>query len=193
MKKFYSIMTRKSIDYSELESATKSLIYDFHASPKEYIVNKVIELPFTEFDTFIQRIMADYYFIKENKNLGENEALLVKCKGAKDEEGILIVTAGFDYARYTGLIIQKKEFHKCSRCGTLFADHPAISRKDNKSLVCSQCGTEEALEVFQEYTRSKEFKKYLSDMQDNCNRLNVQMIIKSSEEDPNPIIINPVK
>lgn len=34
---------------------------------------------------------------------------------------------------------------QCPRCGKKYNDHPAISRKDNKSEICPQCGLAEAL------------------------------------------------
>ena len=34
---------------------------------------------------------------------------------------------------------------QCPRCGRKYHDHPAISRKDNKSKICPQCGLAEAL------------------------------------------------
>lgn len=34
----------------------------------------------------------------------------------------------------------------CPKCGQPFAGHPALSRKDNKTLICPDCGTREALE-----------------------------------------------
>jgi len=33
----------------------------------------------------------------------------------------------------------------CLRCMNEYSEHPAISRRDNKTEICSQCGTEEAL------------------------------------------------
>ena len=35
---------------------------------------------------------------------------------------------------------------KCPKCGKAFAGQPAISRADNKTLICSDCGTREALQ-----------------------------------------------
>jgi len=35
---------------------------------------------------------------------------------------------------------------KCPICGKEYEDHPAISRKDNKTEICPDCGTLEALE-----------------------------------------------
>lgn len=35
---------------------------------------------------------------------------------------------------------------RCPLCGKLYDEHPALSRKDNKTLICPTCGTREALE-----------------------------------------------
>jgi hypothetical protein len=37
---------------------------------------------------------------------------------------------------------------KCPKCKEEYTGYPAISRDDNKTKVCSDCGTKEALEVF---------------------------------------------
>lgn len=34
----------------------------------------------------------------------------------------------------------------CPRCGKAYNDTPALSRADNKTLICQDCGTREALE-----------------------------------------------
>ena len=34
----------------------------------------------------------------------------------------------------------------CPRCGKQYDGHPALSRKDNRTLICPDCGTREALE-----------------------------------------------
>jgi len=34
----------------------------------------------------------------------------------------------------------------CPRCGRLYRDAPALSRRDNQTLICPDCGTREALE-----------------------------------------------
>ena len=33
----------------------------------------------------------------------------------------------------------------CPLCGRLYADHPALSRTDNETLICPDCGTRQAL------------------------------------------------
>lgn len=34
----------------------------------------------------------------------------------------------------------------CPRCGRLYGGVPALSRRDNQTLICQDCGTREALE-----------------------------------------------
>ena len=34
----------------------------------------------------------------------------------------------------------------CPRCGRTYSEHPALSRADNETLICPDCGTREALE-----------------------------------------------
>ena len=36
----------------------------------------------------------------------------------------------------------------CPICGHSYADVPALSRRDNKTLICPDCGIREALEEF---------------------------------------------
>lgn len=33
----------------------------------------------------------------------------------------------------------------CPMCGKTYTEHPALSRKDNLTLLCPDCGTREAL------------------------------------------------
>lgn len=34
----------------------------------------------------------------------------------------------------------------CPKCGKAYSEHPALSRIDNTTLICPDCGTREALE-----------------------------------------------
>lgn len=34
----------------------------------------------------------------------------------------------------------------CSKCGETYRERPAVSRADNRTLICPDCGTREALE-----------------------------------------------
>lgn len=38
----------------------------------------------------------------------------------------------------------------CPKCGQIYNNHPAISRDDNKTKICSDCGNREAFEAFME-------------------------------------------
>ena len=33
----------------------------------------------------------------------------------------------------------------CPKCGEVYSGHPALSREDNRTLICPDCGTKEAL------------------------------------------------
>ena len=42
----------------------------------------------------------------------------------------------------------KEKSHKirvCPKCGQRYTEHPALSRIDNETLICPDCGTREAL------------------------------------------------
>ena len=56
---------------------------------------------------------------------------------------------------------QKKEneLKTCPRCKKTYTGYPAISRKDNKTEICSECGTAEALEDFNNYLKGQEKDK----------------------------------
>ena len=53
----------------------------------------------------------------------------------------------------------------CPRCNKKYIGYPALSRRDNKTNICSKCGTQEALFDF-EIRKAKEvfaaitFKEY---------------------------------
>ena len=41
----------------------------------------------------------------------------------------------------------------CPNCGNYYNGYPALSRKDNKTERCPDCGTKEALEEFYKYQK----------------------------------------
>jgi len=41
----------------------------------------------------------------------------------------------------------KRTVNACPKCGGNYTARPALSREDNKTYICPQCGTREALEV----------------------------------------------
>ena len=38
------------------------------------------------------------------------------------------------------------QLRKCPKCGMLFSERGAVSRLDNVTIICPDCGTREALE-----------------------------------------------
>lgn len=46
---------------------------------------------------------------------------------------------------------EKEVVKTCKSCGKTYTGYGAISRKDNKTEICSDCGTKEALEVFSKH------------------------------------------
>ncbi len=38
-----------------------------------------------------------------------------------------------------------REIHRCPLCGRAYAEHPALSRTDNKTPICPDCGIRQAL------------------------------------------------
>jgi len=55
------------------------------------------------------------------------------------------------------MAVKRKE-RVCPVCGKTYIDYPAISRKDNKTEICPQCGIAEALEDFFNNTHKEEQK-----------------------------------
>lgn len=51
-----------------------------------------------------------------------------------------------------------KSFNKikiCPSCKKVIIGYPAISRRDNKTKICSNCGVKEALQTFFKYENIK--------------------------------------
>lgn len=44
----------------------------------------------------------------------------------------------------------------CPICGKLYGEYPAISRQDNKTEICPDCGLDEALAWFLKYEKEGE-------------------------------------
>lgn len=52
-----------------------------------------------------------------------------------------------------------KIYPVCPICEKDYSEHPAISRKDNKTKICSACGMAEAIAEFIAYKNKKTIKK----------------------------------
>lgn len=170
-----TILVKKALDYDELFSGTKEIIRKFGGKIENVEIEKVIEMTKDEFNEFKKHLLKDQDFIVQNK---EFTIFLVKEKDTENEKGIIVDTQGFDYPRYVGLSIVEEKFHKCSRCGNYFIGEPAISRKDNKSEVCSSCGIEEALEELEH----KDIIMFCKRLQAEADKLGVDIIIKAKDE-----------
>ena len=58
---------------------------------------------------------------------------------------------------------------KCPRCGKMTTDYPALSRRDNKTEICSQCGTEEAL--YDYFSSKKGVKEGLEQIESRTKKI----------------------
>lgn len=53
------------------------------------------------------------------------------------------------------LINDKENTKICPICNLKYNGYPSISRKDNKTEICPDCGTKEALEDFIKFNHTK--------------------------------------
>lgn len=54
------------------------------------------------------------------------------------------------------LMISDLDWHECPICHLGYEGYPAISRKDNKTEICSECGNKEALGDWLSYKMEKQ-------------------------------------
>ena len=45
------------------------------------------------------------------------------------------------------------EIQRCPKCKKEFTEHPALSRDDNETEICPECGVREAIEAYQKATQ----------------------------------------
>jgi len=50
-----------------------------------------------------------------------------------------------------------RETKICPTCGKAYTEVPALSRKDNKTLICPDCGTQEAMEIAIQFMNRNEY------------------------------------
>lgn len=44
----------------------------------------------------------------------------------------------------------------CNRCGNEYTGYPALSRKDNKTEICPECGLIEAISIIKEGLKNEQ-------------------------------------
>lgn len=172
MVKLYTILVRKPLNYEQLLKEQKQMITMFHSKPEKFKIETIIELSKDEFENFKNNLSADYEFVENAEGI-----FLVKEKGTDNNSGLIVDAQGFSYARYVGIPMQECEIKKCPHCSRYFIEPPALSRKDNKLEICSECGQKEALELFFEHQKTQDFKKFLEEVQKNANLYNAKIII----------------
>ena len=124
-----------------------------------------------------------------NRNFFEghrDEIFLVKEKGSDNYSGVIVQPSGFSYARFAGIPMRKVDFKLCPRCGKLYYEYPAISRKDNTTEICPKCGTEEALLQFD---NNYKFINFLDELHNRANEFDIRIVV--SKHDGEDIVINP--
>ena len=95
MKRRFS---RKAANLEELKSV------DHREATRTVVIEKVIILTANDYNAFASDLLADQDFIRDNKDLMHMDddftchCILIKAEGAND--GVLIESEGYDYARY---------------------------------------------------------------------------------------------
>ena len=179
--KMVTIMCRKSTDIHALEQDMKTLVRTWSVHPEQITINRIIELDHNEYTDFKENLLEDREWLKDQDGI-----VLIKEHGADNQSGIIVQTSGFWYARYSGLPMQEVDYKKCPKCGKLYTEHPAISRKDNKTEICSKCGTKEALEQAGFDTKQL---KLIDDLHNTANQYNVEIHVIENEHEK--IVIKP--
>ena len=88
----------------------------------------------------------------EGKRLKDNErfsSFLVDAKRYDDED---ILREELESLPKT-LTYKILELQRCPKCKKEFTEHPALSREDNETEICPECGVREAIEAYQKATR----------------------------------------
>ncbi len=88
----------------------------------------------------------------EGKKLKNNErfsSFLVDAKRYDDED---ILREELESLPKT-LTYKILELQRCPKCKKEFTEHPALSREDNETEICPECGVREAVEAYQKATQ----------------------------------------
>lgn len=74
----------------------------------------------------------------------------------------------------------KRKIKSCPRCSKNYSDYPAISRRDNKTEICTNCGVEEAIIDCCDVTNIP-YTKFKREM-NFCNSLGLKCFVKVEKE-----------
>lgn len=86
---------------------------------------------------------------RELKPDEKHSSFLVDAKRYDDEESI-----ADDLPLIAESLTRKiLEIQRCPKCGKEFTDYPALSREDNVTEICPECGVREAIEAYQKATQ----------------------------------------
>ena len=86
---------------------------------------------------------------KRLKNSERFSSFLVDAKRYDDED---ILREELESLPKT-LTYKILELQRCPKCKKEFTEHPALSRVDNETEICPECGVIEAIEAYQKATR----------------------------------------
>ena len=98
-----AFFARKAVDIEQLKQIARK-----QRQASSFVIEKVIELPQSQFDEFSQNLLSDCDFIKDDIDLmyvggdGVWHTILIKAEGAAD--GICSNFEGYGYARYSAYI-----------------------------------------------------------------------------------------
>ena len=87
-----------------------------------------------------------YWVGKTRKNKPELSSALVDAKRYDDLEDL---RDDLDKTLRAFMLTYKiMEIQKCPKCHKEYTDYPAISREDNETEICPECGVREAVEAY---------------------------------------------
>jgi len=55
----------------------------------------------------------------------------------------------------------RQKRRKCPKCGKYYVGYPALSREDNKTEICPECGIKEAISIFKLSLKYLEIDRFL--------------------------------
>ena len=129
-------------------TADDELSLDRYEGYPNFYYKTEVEIPVTGIrDRKVRKLKAFIYIMHEEREIGVPSQRYVDiCLDGYD-------AFGFDENHlYDALNISLEETGMtetkvCPLCGRTYTDHPALSRKDNATPICPDCGTMEALEA----------------------------------------------